>query len=167
MKKEFLLSEIWSLSISAAFQRANVYGSEYAYEREDYKKLLKKHLISIAEQYKTPIDETTHIGNIFKISECGHQCLANKGNLNFGVSQKLLNLYLKYLWCLDLIPPPPHFPIDRLIQQKLKVKKIVAWTYEMNEDNYKEIIELAKTEAKSKNLSLAELELMLFERRNG
>jgi hypothetical protein len=165
MKKEFLLSEIWSLSISAAFQRANVYGSEYAHEREDYKKLLKKHLKSIAEQYKTPIDETTHIGNIFKISECGHQCLAN-GKLNFGVCQKLLNLYLKYLWCLDLITTPPHFPIDRLIQQQLKVKQIVAWTNNMNDENYKKIIEFAKIRANSENLSLAELELMLFKRRS-
>jgi hypothetical protein len=165
MKKEFLLSEIWSLSISAAFQRANVYGKECALERVNYKKLLKKHLKSIAEQYKTSVDETTHIENIFKISECGHRCLAN-GKLNFGVCQKLLNLYLKYLWCLDLIPTPPHFPIDRLIQQQLKVKQIVAWTNNMNDENYKKIIEFAKIRANSENLSLAELELMLFKRRS-
>ena len=167
MKKQFLLSEIWSLSISAAFQRANVYvkGFNDEKEKEAYKKRLREHLETIAQQYKKPIDETTHIQNIHSVSECGHNCLAN-GKLNFGVSQKLLNLYLKYLWCLDMIPMPPHFPIDRLIQEKLKVKNVIAWTFEMNEDNYTEIIEKARYKAKNENISLAELELGLFKRRN-
>ena len=40
MKKQFLLSEIWSLSISAAFQRANVYVKNTK-DSDDFKDKLK------------------------------------------------------------------------------------------------------------------------------
>jgi hypothetical protein len=33
----------------------------------------------------------------------------------YGVAQKLLNLFLKYLWCLGTIAEPPHCPVDRII----------------------------------------------------
>ncbi|SDJ63273.1 hypothetical protein SAMN05216338_105731 [Bradyrhizobium sp. Rc2d] len=31
------------------------------------------------------------------------------------VAQKVLNLLLKYYWCLARIPEPPYCPIDRII----------------------------------------------------
>ena len=113
MKKQFLLNEIWNLSISGAFQRANVYdtGCKDEKSKNDCKKRLKKLIIEIAEQYKKEVDEKTHLENIQRVFEFTDSCLTN-GKLNFGVSQKLLNLYLKYLWCLEMIPTPPHFPIE-------------------------------------------------------
>jgi hypothetical protein len=60
-----------------------------------------------------------------------------KGKINFGIAQKMLNLYLKYMWSLGNIQEPPHFPVDRIIQIKLIRTsqttrdypiKIEAWT---------------------------------------
>jgi hypothetical protein len=168
MKRQFILNEIWSLSISGAFQRANVYDKNCNDDR--IKNLCKNRLheliIDIAEQYKTIVNEETHFENIIKVSQFTDDCLTN-GQLNYGVSQKLLNLYLKYLWCLDVIPTPPHFPVDRIIQEKLKLNPIVSWTKDMNETNYWEIINAAKSKAEKEKVSIAELELKLFIRRNG
>jgi hypothetical protein len=53
------------------------------------------------------------------------------GSLDIGTSQKILNLYLKYLWCSRLIDfEPPHFPLDRMIQEG-RTSKIVSWTKEI------------------------------------
>lgn len=50
------------------------------------------------------------------------------------------NLYLKYQWCLGNIHEPPHFPIDRIIQKKLKPKPIINWTEMNTAEAYMEII---------------------------
>ena len=167
MKEEFILTEIWSLSISAAFQRANVYTNSIDENlRNDFKKNLRKHIEIIAEQYQNTVDEAKHLANIKLVAECKNDCLSNR-ELNFGVSQKLLNLYLKYLWCLDKIPTPPHFPVDRLIQEKLKVTKVISWTKGMDDDtDYLKIIAKAKIKADLEGLSIAEWELKNFKRRS-
>ncbi|MBL0326264.1 MAG: hypothetical protein IPP61_13960 [Cytophagaceae bacterium] len=50
-------------------------------------------------------------------------------------------MYLKYHWCSGLIDfEPPHFPLDRLIQEK-KLKKVLDnWTDLDNPETYKDII---------------------------
>ena len=63
------------------------------------------------------------------------------GNLRFGNAQKIVNLYLKNMWIAGWIKTPPHFPIDRIIQNKFQ--KIVPWT-NMNRTEYFSIIFEAK-----------------------
>ncbi len=59
---------------------------------------------------------------------------------------------------------PPHFPVDRIIQGKLKIP-ITPWT-EMNDvEQYWNIINLAKKQASVKGVSLAQWELQSFSRR--
>ena len=44
-------------------------------------------------------------------------------SFKIGHSQKLLNLMLKYYWCLEWLKyTPPHCPIDRMILVAAKVK---------------------------------------------
>ena len=87
----------------------------------------------------------------------------------------MLNLYLKYQWCLGNIKEPPHFPVDRIIQQKLngwaRAKgipqlELMHWTRFTDEKHYLEVINLARSIAKldssSKMLTPAQLELELF-----
>lgn len=165
MKQKFLLNEYWSLSISGAFQRANVYKSETTRDKDAFKTALKSLIVQIAENYQTAVTEEQHIEHIKEIENFKHEVLTNE-HLNFGVSQKLLNLYLKYLWCADIIKiPPPHFPVDRLIQQELFGKIHYNWTEIEDENRYKFIIEEAK-KVQGDISSLAELELKNFRRRN-
>ena len=82
------------------------------------------------------------------------------------VSQKVFNLYLKFLWCLGFIAEPPHFPVDRIIQQKLKIKLIKPWTKFTSVDEYMLVINHARELLGEKYKSLPELELELFNDRN-
>jgi hypothetical protein len=168
-KREFILSELWMLTINAAFQRANVYKSHITEsDRVVFKKQLKNYVNSISTTYvSNTIDHNKHIENIQSISAFSKKFsnILNNGKLNFGISQKLLNLHLKYLWCMDIIKIPPHFPVDRIIQLELKINTPYPWTKMIDENDYLKIIDIAE-KALSKELeNLAELELQLFNRR--
>lgn len=174
MKKTFINSEIWSLTIGGAFQRSNVYKLDVLEkDKKDFKFMLKGYIDNtIVPSYnKGNISDDVHIENIRSVQQytSNFDKLLTNGQFNFGVSQKLLNLYLKYLWCLDIIPEPPHFPVDRIIQEKLKYKPIIAWTKIETSEEYMSIINFARTKINPKNefsTSLATIELHLFSRRN-
>ena len=174
MKKTFINSEIWSLTISGAFQRANVYKPDVLEkDKKDLKLMLKGYIDNaILPSYKQGnVSDDVHIENINKVKKytSNFDKLLTNGQFNFGISQKLLNLYLKYLWCLDIIPEPPHFPVDRIIQEKLKYKPLIAWTKIETPNEYMSIVNFARTKIDLKNefsTSLSIIELNLFSRRN-
>jgi len=164
-------------------QRANLYDKKIPPNEEDrkhFREALHIFIKNIAlTQYVTKtVDKDTHISNIKSISEFTAKSefsyLLNNGQLNFGISQKLLNLYLKYLWCMDKIETPPHFPVDRIIQENLnkqakelglEKRAITAWTQIETENEYMEVILYATKILKCSGFkNLAELELELFER---
>lgn len=174
MKNKFINSEIWSLTIGGAFQRANVYKPDVLEkDKKDFKFMLKGYIgNTIVPSYnKGNMCDDVHIENIRSVQQytSNFDKLLTNGQFNFGVSQKLLNLYLKYLWCLDIIPEPPHFPVDRIIQEKLKYKPLIAWTKIQRPEEYMSIVNFARTKINPKDecyISLATIELNLFSRRN-
>jgi hypothetical protein len=169
MREKFIQNEIWILVFGGAFQRANIYSDNVSEkERKTYRANLRIYIESnFLEHYKNPIDESEHIKNIIKISTYSikFKNILKDDKMNFGVCQKLLNLYLKYEWCLKIINEPPHFPVDRIIQEKIKYKPIIAWTKMKDSLDYVKIINHAKIIAVKKSISLADLELQLFNRR--
>lgn len=182
MKKTFIHKEIWLLTTMGGFQRANLYAKNVPpneSKRKEFREALHRHIKDVAvSQYTKEVSSNEHIKNIKNISEFTASSefsdMLNKGQLNFGVSQKLLNLYLKYLWCMDAITTPPHFPVDRIIQLllnkeakelELPTRMITSWTQMETEQEYMEVIDFAaKVLEKSAFENLAELELHLFER---
>ena len=169
-KETFIKNEFWNLTIGGAFQRANVYKDSVNVKAKDiFKSALFTFIDSKSNDYFSPVTDEVHLINIFSVANFSREYAAILKNeeLNFGISQKLLNLYLKYLWCLDKLPiPPPHFPVDRIIQQKLKYKGLYPWTKMHDEIEYLKIINFAKLFAIEKGFkSIAELELNYFSRR--
>lgn len=171
MKEEFILGEFWMLTVSAAFQRANVYLPNAKKEDKDnFKNELKELIIQKSEEYKKrAISEADHLKNIEEISSSltKYSAILKGGKLNFGICQKLLNLYLKYLWCLGLLKfAPPHFPVDRKIQIDLGITNPCSWTAMSDKNEYLNVIEIArKALQKHTEISnIAELELKLFKR---
>ncbi|USD24637.1 hypothetical protein [Flagellimonas marinaquae] len=179
---KFIYNEIWTLTFGAAFQRANVYvkGAK-SDEKKKFKKYLQEYIeINILPMYQDNkvTDDETHLHQIKSVSDASHsylgsKILSNNNRLNFGVSQKLLNLLLKYLWCLFDYPEPPHFPLDRRIQESLidlsknsnvLPKAIVNWTQMPDSGDYMAIIEYIRANF-LKNQTLAQFELEHFERR--
>lgn len=169
MKGKFLMDEIWLLTIMGAFQRSNAYKDIVPEKQKNaFKNDLRKYINNLIEQqYYNTITEEKHIENIKSLSKfsSNFSSILIDEKINFGISQKLLNLYLKYAWCLNLVSTPPHFPVDRIIQLKLKVPKVYAWTQMKDEKQYLEVINHAKKELVKYDFStLAELELYLFDR---
>jgi len=167
-QQEFLHYEIWILSFGGAFQRSGVYSNATETERNEFRKELKTYIESnLLPQYKNTVSEEQHIQNLFNIIEYSEKFknILNNGKLNLGISQKLLNLVLKYLWCLGEIATPPHFPVDRIIQEKIKNKPLINWTGLTKVEEYLKIIRLAEVLAKKQNMSLAQWELENFSRR--
>ena len=172
LKDIFLESQYWMMTVQAAFQRANVYKANVEENtRKEFRDYLHVEIQKIAEEYYLEVDEDKHLKNIERLHKYSRneEILQNEV-LNYGICQKILNLYLKYLWCAGRIPTPPHFPIDRLIQERLgfKEKEIVSWTKQIkSEIDYLSIIRkaeyiLAQTHIKA----LAELELEIYTHNN-
>lgn len=167
-KQNFLIEEIWLLTFGGAFQHSGIYKANTKEKARTYfRNMLKGYIEQIVlKEYKQPVSDEEHIENIIGISnytESFKEVL--KAPINVGISQKLLNLALKYYWCLLLLPEPPHFPVDRIIQQKIYKQPLVNWTQLDTIDMYMQIINDARVLAKQNNLSLAQWELENFVRR--
>ena len=174
LQKKFIDEEIWILTFGGAFQRAEIYKKDNFSDvirekirtqfREEIKKFIRE---EIAPQYQNIIDDDKHISNIISFTEWSKSFsdILNGGYLKIGVSQKLINLYLKYLWCLNLINIPPHCPFDRIIISKLGYYNPPSWTKLDDINKYKEFVHKAKEKAKKENLTIAEWELKVFQRR--
>ena len=160
--------------------------------KKAFKKVIKNKCKDLLCSYADGnIDEHQHISNIKELANETAKKQFSKiltdGKINFGVAQKLLNLYLKYNWTLGEVETPPHFPVDRIIQEKLlkickenkingTFNKVEAWTNFKDEKHYKNVVRCAEKVAKEDTQSeyklshrgeirLAEIELILFDRR--
>lgn len=132
MKDKFIRDEIFTLSWSAAVSRPKlkIYKDEINENdcrRKKIKNFVKCHIdknyIKGYEKGYKENDDEPHIGNIDNLSKKVSDkfgCILANGTFRIGISQKVLNLYLKYLWCLGEIKKPPHCPIDREVLDKLK-----------------------------------------------
>ena len=146
-------------------------------DKEKFREDLKKLIFKYSENYLQNVSEEKHckvIEDILsKISEAYSEILIN-GRFRIGNSQKLLNMYLKYLWCVGLVKITPHMPIDGIVLKKFKSRcrddnpkniKILDmnWTEIDDIEKYKEIIECIKQfQVES---SLAEEELLMWNRK--
>ena len=139
---------------------------------ESDRKRLRKLIIEFVQtellgEYETLVTESQHERNILLL--CSHGSDVGLGLLGphgykVGVAQKLLNLQLKYLWCLGVIPEPPHCPIDRVIISKTPLRDVVAWTNITCIDTYRDVIRAVRVLADRAGLSIANWELQTYDR---
>jgi len=157
----FLRNELLTLSILGALGRSKTYSkSASEQDKNDLRGALRRELIETAREYTTRVNETQHLSNIEKLADGltaqFASCLAN-GRFRIGIAQKVLNLYLKYLWCLGAIPEPPHCPFDATILRKLPGCADLTWTSIDTMADYKKLVAAAKTQAGNDSLSAWEL----------
>ena len=166
IKENYLKDEIWVLSLNASFQRNGIYKKQASSkDKQLFRNELKSYIQdTIVPRYKNKVEEDEHKKNLKLIidSSIEYGSILKHGQLSIGAVQKLLNLTLKYYWCLGLIPEPPHFPIDRIIQKKLPPDSRKNWT-EMSFEDYSSIIKAAKNNLKDGE-TLAQWELQNYQR---
>jgi hypothetical protein len=166
-KERFSRNALWGISIRSSFQRSYIYKKDANDKLKiAFKNELQELVFEIVYQYENgSIDEKTHLSNIDRIKKWTRKFgdLFVDGEMKYGICQKLLNVFLKELWCAGKIQfDPPHLPVDRLIQEKLKLRPIINWTQIETEKEYMGIIERIRRIADSKDLSLAEIELLAY-----
>lgn len=165
-KQTFLLEQALQSSIIASLQHTSVYSPQADdLGRKSLSRTIRSNLQEIVKQYSVLVPEEEHVQNIIKLSlvvstKCGAALL--NGRFRIGIAQKALNLYLKYLWCLDQIPTPPHCPFDSRIMAKLPSNIQVPWTRIDDITIYISLVNAAKQVAAG--LSLAEWELLNYQR---
>ena len=167
IKEDYLKNEVWVLSLNASFQRNGIYKKG---AKDKDKKLFKNKLKdyiqnTILPKYENKVDEKQHIDNLKSIIENSkeYSSILKGDKLSIGTVQKLLNLSLKYYWCLGLIKEPPHFPIDRIIQKRLPSDSRKNWTELLSEEDYSSIINAAREDLKDGE-TLAQWELKNYQR---
>lgn len=163
----FLRNMHFNGTIGGAFQRSGIYKAKAATNhRAAFRQALRSQLEGMERRYTAkPVSSTAHVRNIEALCawSAAHRSILNGGSLNFGIGQKLLNLHLKGLWCFGLlVHEPPHLPVDRIIQERLRIRPIRPWTKIKKAEHYMEVIDAAIKIARQHALSLAELELQAY-----
>lgn len=193
-KKEFIHNEILTSAINAAFQRGKVYPDKELLNklnREDKKKYdetckeFKKYLKGKVDW--NLIADPENIENSIKIlckkitQDWGDKGILKDNEFRIGTAQKLINLYLKFRWCLGWSSKPIHCPFDNQVIAELQknvnsdVKiniKNISWTTMGSKEkggaipgimDYQNLVKAAKIVSKNKGYkSIAEWELQLW-----
>ena len=171
-KRKFLRDQSMINSITGAFQHAGIYISGLPESDPNKKRVrdtLKEQIVKLAKSYQNTVTDSDHCSNIeqlanFISSEFHGKGVLRNDRFRIGISQKALNLYLKYLWCLDEIPTPPHCPIDRIIIQKLGIPQQQQSQYDWTKldciQKYKYLISRCRENLEA--LSIAEWELQVW-----
>lgn len=172
-KLEFVINELWILAWAASVQRAKLYvektdsgnSIKATKFRGDVIKFLKE---SIVSQYVDGCTEERHYKNIEALVVHANKIdpgILGAAGYKYGVAQKLLNLSLKYYWCLGHVNEPPHCPIDRIIISKTKHNGKINWTQITKRSQYEDVIKEVKDLAGRKGLSIPQWELTYYSRR--
>ena len=167
-KQDFLVSECWILSWNASAQRASLYSAKAKPKGKHFRQEVISFITrEVLPAYTTPVPEKTHEANIELIADTGSQIgshVLGPAGYKIGVVQKLLNLQLKYLWCLGCSSEPPHCQIDRVMIGKTSLKGAMNWTQIADIATYRQVISALKEAAEPTGLSLACWELESFDR---
>jgi hypothetical protein len=169
-KQDYLVRELWILAWSASVQRARLYrpGRDLnSRETQHFQDKLFGFLSrEVIPKYRDRVEEEQHYEQIDDLIACannaGKQVLGDRG-YKYGIAQKLLNLFLKYHWCLGTVAEPPHCPVDRIVIENTTYKGKVNWTDLVGRSQYQMIIEDIRRQAKPQ--SIATWELSIFNRR--
>ena len=146
MKNKFIKDQLWNAAWRASTQRGNIYSQNKNKDTlKKFRKDIKKDVLEFIDKNRDCLSEKDLLD---KIKELSDQHSKNGISFKIGHSQKLLNLMLKYYWCLEWLKYiPPHCPIDRMILEVSKVKidgKTPAWTKLNSIVKYKSIIKQIK-----------------------
>lgn len=164
-RRAFLRDQFHGLVLQATVQRADIYAFEAPEDvRQGFRIGLRRALDAAAVKYANPVPDDAHIAEIVALADelsTTHGEALSSQRFRIGPAQKALNLFLKYLWCTDEIPTPPHCPFDSFIIGELPVRCRVNWTEMDEREQYERLVEGARERAGDQ--SLAEWELRLYD----
>lgn len=158
----------------ATVQRGYVYAQDLEEEKRDsIWKTCGDYLKQVESDYvQGSVTEEEHIQNIRTLCERvtkEHADDLHQGDVaksipgrifRFGSAQKFFNLALKFLWVHEIIKEPPHLPVDGIVAGC--VGSGYRWTRSNDVKEYLAAIDCCKRVGDAFGLSLAKLELLLW-----
>lgn len=132
--KRFVMEQGLISSINAAVRHIGIYRKKkrqekqktYKHQKDEFRKKFAVALIKAVKKLRKTQDEKRPKEDLADVIESvlkkikDHKIL-KKNKLSFGIAQKAVNLFLKYLWCLNISKQlPPHCPIDGQILKEIK-----------------------------------------------
>jgi hypothetical protein len=164
-QRTFVGDELFQLTLSAVTQRGAVYVpnlSEIA--RRPLHETLREELDNLLPAYLVAeVPEAAHLANLETLRRNvtrKRKSILQGGNFRIGSAQKALNLHLKYYWCIGEAKRPPHCPFDYYVLREIPGWKTHKWTAIGGIDEYKSLVDAARSVAGSQ--ALADWELALY-----
>jgi predicted HTH domain antitoxin len=165
LKRRFLTYELGLLSLKAALSTRDqgwpIYDlSSKLHQRSKAKRAFRAVLEDVETNYlQRGATEQAHNRRIVDVAdylsaELKHDLYQER--FRIGISQKLVNVHLKYLWAAGMYPEPPHCPIDGIIRDAAGIE--YEWTRSDSISEYKQAIVSLRKVANGKSLSVWELE---------
>ena len=152
-KNVFLVNEFVTLSITAGLSTRNKKFPIYKKDSNEkdkakFREFLRAFLLKIWVDHKLQknIDESQLLSYFEKMqrdSAIEFSDLLYEGKLRYGICQKIINVFLKFLWVSDEIETPPHAPYDGIIQAKLNDRNLSPWTEINDPAQYASFVKLA------------------------
>ena len=172
LQRGFIEEVFFSIAFNATAQRGYLYSPNALPERKQALRLTLKLVVqevAKSDSYvKGNVSDSHHISTIVQISDDiskSYSDLLGGGRFRIGSSQKLLNVYLKSLWCLGSLPEPPHCPYDGIVNREINCAHIL-WTKLDDVERYKELVTASNKVASAIQLTIAQWELKEYERKN-
>ena len=107
-------------------------------DKEEMKQWLRNYLVQLGKRNQLrSLSETEHLKELRTlVSEASkiHGSALHQGKFRFGVAQKLVNLYLKYLWAVGAVRIVHHCPLDGIINAEAELG--YEWNTSDSEDEY-------------------------------
>jgi hypothetical protein len=163
-KEKYLLSEVLKLVLQAGL--ASRGGSKIYIDKititakENLKQDIRDKLKEFIRIYQeSKIDNKKHTMNIEVLADyltAKNREILQKRRFRLGIAQKLLNLFLKYLWVLKIMEKwktniPPHCPFDSKIVTRLSEQycRLRNWTEMDDRKDYEKYVRAAQRASRS------------------
>lgn len=172
-QKAFIEEVLFSNALSAAFQRSTTYRKDEDFsskQKDALRETLKSFLRSTVNDplyVAGSVSDSQHRSKIIELADAvssQHANLLEGEKFRIGSAQKILNLYLKFHWCMGKIAEPPHCPLDRIVIERLAKKYHThKWTKLDSIGDYQLLIDALRELATRGGCSIAQWELQAYE----
>lgn len=164
-KEKFLRNEFLTMSILGALGRSKTFSESATEEAKNrFRNTLREKLDEVSKRYESSVTEKEHLANIKNLSDdltLGFSHCLRNGRFRIGIAQKALNLYLKYLWCVNLVTLPPHCPFDSIVISYIPECSNLNWTSIDTIEDYQQLVNALRRRADGKPIAEWELEIWL------
>lgn len=163
-----------SRALGAALQHNDLYRSAVTdAQRREIRNHWKRLLRNLSDKYRGPVDLEAFLDDILFLKNSmnaaygqffraeGDPSARLHGGFRISHAQKSLSVYLKHLWCLEMIVQPPACPVDRTILEAVRISP-PNWTNINTMEEHRNHLATIQAHADEKHLSLAVWELLEF-----